>query len=365
MHDHRWRRLVTLLDTARLDAVAFVPGSSFRYLTGGNFALMERPTVLIVPRSGRAVAIIPALEQESWNALHVDADAIAWSDEDGYLGAFEAAERRVSPMRIGVEGLGMRVVELNALRHAFPMAEVIDAQQMLVDLRLCKDADEIAALRQAIRFSEEAFARTLGDICVGMTEVEVEGLLIRNLYSHPISGLSFPPIVLAADNAARPHGHARHDYQLKPGDPLLFDFGASYRGYPADITRTVFITDVSAEHRAFYEAVLAANTLGRQICRAGVTAHAVDDAVRGNLEQTRFRDFIVHKTGHGLGLDVHEAPQVMRGNHQVLQPGTVITIEPGLYKPGEIGVRIEDNVHVTEAGAEILTAFPRELTIVG
>ena len=363
--DHRWQRLAAVLDTAGLDAVAFVPGSSFRYLTGGSFALMERPTVLIVRRTGRAVVILPALEQESWNALDVAADTIVWTDEVGFSAAFAAAAARLQLRRIGVEGLVMRVVEMQALQQAFPNAEVVDAQAALAALRLCKDEEEILALRQAIGFSETALARTLADIRIGMTEVEIEGMLIRNLFTQPISGLSFPPIVLAADNAARPHGHARHDYRLKRGDALLFDFGATASGYAADITRTVFLGDVSAEHRELYDTVLTANTLGREICRAGMTAHAVDDAVRGSLERSRFGAFVVHKTGHGLGLDVHEAPQVMRGNQQVLQAGTVITIEPGLYKPGDVGVRIEDNVCITAAGSECLTSFPRELTIVG
>jgi Xaa-Pro dipeptidase len=162
-----------------------------------------------------------------------------------------------------------------------------------------------------------------------------------------------------------PHAHARADYRIKPGDALLFDFGGTYQGYSADITRTFFVKEVSDFDRAFYETVLAANAKGRDVSRAGITASDVDDAVQKVLETSQFAAFRRHKTGHGLGLDVHEAPQIMRGNAQLLEPGMVFTIEPGLYRDGEAGVRIEDDVVITESGIECLTSFPRELRLVG
>jgi len=198
-----------------------------------------------------------------------------------------------------------------------------------------------------------------------MTETDVESILLRNLFAHGADGLAFAPIVAAGANAAKPHAHARPDYRIQPGDALLFDFGGSYQGYSADITRTFFVGHVSEHDRAFYDTVLAANARGREVSRAGITASDVDDAVQKVLEQSQFAQFRRHKTGHGLGLDVHEAPQIMRGNAQRLEPGMVFTIEPGLYRDGEAGVRIEDDVVVTADGIECLTSFPRALRIVG
>ncbi len=198
-----------------------------------------------------------------------------------------------------------------------------------------------------------------------MTEKAVEAILLGQLFAHGADGLAFSPIVAAGDNSAKPHAHARADYQIKAGDALLFDFGGSYHGYSADITRTFFVGHVSEHDRAFYETVLAANAKGREVSRAGMTAHDVDDAVQKVLEQSQFAAFRVHKTGHGLGLDVHEAPQIMRGSGDVLEPGMVFTIEPGLYRDGEAGVRIEDDVVVTETGIDCLTSFPRDLRIIG
>ena len=365
MQQDRFQRLAAMLAAENLDAVALIPGSSFRYMTGGSFALMERPTMLLLPRQGRPVAIIPFLEAEAWGALGLDAHTILWTDEEGYLGAFAAAAQHLEAARIGVEGLVMRVLERDALAAAFPSAKLLDVQGPLAGLRTVKDAGEVALLRQAVAWSEQALSRTLDAIRIGMTEVEVKSMLIQNLYSLPIGGLSFEPIVLAGSNAARPHGHARTDYQIAPGDALLFDFGAMCGFYAADITRTVFVGSVSDEDRAFYDTVLAANRLGHETARAGVTAHAVDDAVRGLLERSQFSPFVVHKTGHGLGLDVHEAPQIMRGNHAMLDAGNIITVEPGLYQPGALGVRIEDNLLITADGNESLSSFSRELRIVG
>jgi Xaa-Pro dipeptidase len=365
MQADRLQRLAAMLSAENLDAVALIPGSSFRYMTGGSFALMERPTMLLLPRRGRAVAIMPYLEAEAWAALGVDAETILWKDEEGFTGAFTAAATLLDAQRIGVEGLVMRVAERNALAAAFPAATLLDVQGPLAGLRTVKDAGEVALLRQAVVWSEQALARTLDAIRIGMTEVEVKSMLIQNLFSFPIDGLSFDPIVLAGGNAARPHGHARADYQLAHGDALLFDFGVTCGFYAADITRTVFVGGVSDEHRALYDTVLAANQLGHEIARAGVTAHEVDDAVRGLLERSQFSPFVIHKTGHGLGLDIHEAPQIMRGNHTKLEAGNIITIEPGLYQPDALGVRIEDNVLITADGCESLSTFPRELRIVG
>ncbi|MCB1378320.1 MAG: aminopeptidase P family protein [Alphaproteobacteria bacterium] len=352
-----------------LDAAVLVPGANFRRVFRKDFHQMERPLAVIVPRDGNAVAIVPNLELASFAAIGFPGEVFDWRDETGYMGAFMAAGAALPQLRagsrIGVEGQRMRVFDLFALQKALSGAEVVDAHAEISALRLHKSPEEIELQRQAIRLSEAALEATLQEVRVGMTETEIESILLRNLFSHGADGLAFSPIVAAGDNAAKPHAHARPDYRIKPGNALLFDFGGSYQGYSADITRTFFVQEVSDFDRAFYETVLAANERGRAVSRPGVTASDVDDAVQKVLEGSQFAEFRRHKTGHGLGLDVHEAPQIMRGNAQVLEPGMVFTIEPGLYRLGEAGVRIEDDVVVTEDGIECLTSFPRTLRLVG
>jgi Xaa-Pro dipeptidase len=356
--------LLAAIAAARLDAVAIVPGSNFQYLTGGRFYAMERPIILIVTATGEKRAVLPAFEVVTWEKLGFPAGVFPWKDGEGYDRATAAAVAGLGIRRLGVEGQRMRVFEEMALIKAIPGVEVIDAHKAISAIRLRKDRGEIRAMREAIAASEAALEKTLRDVRPGITEGEVEGELLRHLYAAGVKELAFSPIVVGGAQAAEPHGHAG-GYRLGRGDTLLFDFGAAHEGYNADITRTVFVGEPEDDARRLYETVLDANRIGRDAVRPGMTASAVDDAVQRYLEASPFAANIVHKTGHGLGLDVHEAPQVMRGDETVLEPGMVITIEPGLYMPGLRGVRIEDDVLVTESGAESLTRFPRELRVVG
>lgn len=359
----------TILARTGLDAIALVPGANFLRIFGKDFHQMERPLVVVVPAKGNPVAIVPNLEMGSFAPLGFPGEVFDWRDEVGFMGAFMAAGAALPQLgkgsRVGVEGQRMRVFDFQALQKALPHALLVDAHADISAVRLHKTADEIVALREAIVKSEAALEATLLQVKVGMTEKQVEAILLGELFKAGCDGLSFDPIVAAGDNAAKPHASARADYVIKAGDALLLDFGGRYRHFSADITRTFFVGHVSEHDRAFYDTVLAANLEGHRISRPGVTASAVDDAVCKVLENSQFAAFKRHKTGHGLGLDVHEAPQIMRGNMAVLEPGMVFTIEPGLYRDGETGVRIEDDVVVTENGVESLTTFSKELRVIG
>ena len=358
----RRHRLAQIARAQGLGAIALVPGANFHYVTGLHFHLMERPTLLFQTAENQLVAIIPELEREKWSQSFPQAQTFYWQDSDGYHGAFAKAAAALTGQMIGVEGQRMRVFEGDALRRHFQQGAIVDAETHLIDLRLTKSTEEIAALEAAIQISETALAEVIETVRAGMTERAILNALKARMLAHGAEGLAFDPIVLAGGNAASPHGSAG-DTALRPGDALLIDFGASFHGYHADITRTFFCGHVSDDHAQIYATVLAANDLGRTISGPDLTAHDLDGAVTGVLAASAFAGLILHKTGHGLGLDVHEAPQIMQGNHRPLLPGMVFTIEPGLYRPGEIGVRIEDNVVIEASGARSLTGFPRQLTI--
>lgn len=369
MPDPRLTAIHSVIRDNDLDAVAFVPGPNFKNIFKRDFHLMERPMIVIVPKEGAPVAIVPNLEMTAFNTLGFTGLICDWRDEEGYQAAFASAASALPQLadakRFGLEAQRMRVFEQMALTDVFAQAKFVDAHVAISSIRLIKTPDEIALLKKAIAISEAALEATLQEIVIGQSEKDIEAILVRHMFALGADGLSFDPIVAAGDNAAQPHATARADYKIKRGDALLIDFGAQWMGYNADITRTFFVGEVSDHDRAFYETVLAANTRGKDVCRAGVTAHDVDDAVQVVLERSQFAQFIRHKTGHGLGLDVHEEPHIMRGNQQILQAGNVITIEPGLYREGECGVRIEDDVVVTKNGIDCLTTFDRALRIVG
>jgi Xaa-Pro dipeptidase len=292
-----------------------------------------------------------------------DGPVFDWRDQTGYDDAFAALMAHLKITSLAVEGQVMRVFVHHAFLRAQPDLRIIDGEVAISALRMIKTPADIAALRDAIAISERALARTLDGVRLGQTEKQIEQALVQALFAEGAEDQSFHPIVAAGDGSARPHAKARADYAVKAGDALLLDFGARKDGFAADITRTVFLGHATDEGQEVYQTVLAANLKGFEVTRAGVTAHQIDDAVIGVLEASRFADRIRTKTGHGLGRDVHEAPYIMRGNHMVLPAGTVYTNEPGLYQIDNFGVRIEDDVLITDTGCVSLTTFPKDLTV--
>jgi len=353
-----------IADDNAVDAVAIVPGSNFARLFGGDFMQHERPLLVLVPVTGPAAAIVPELELGPFGALQLPVEVHAWRDQTGYAAAFEAMFGTTAPASIGVEGLLMRVFVDQALRAAVPGLHIADLQRELSRVRLHKSADEIASLRRAIAVTEAALGETLEAVRPGMSEKAIEQRLVQALFAHGAEGLSFAPIVAAGGHSANPHASAR-EVAVQDGDPLLFDLGARVDGLCADITRTVFVGHASDRHLAIHQSVQAANRAGVEAVRPGATAHDIDEAATGTLERSAFAEHVLTRTGHGLGREVHEDPYIMRGNHQALEPGMVFTVEPGLYVPGDIGVRIEDDVLVTDDGVESLTGFDRSAILVG
>lgn len=361
----RYRDYRAVAKSLGVDAVALVPGPNFMRAIGLGLSTNERPKLIVIPQSGPPAAIMPNLELTLFATTGFEGEVFDWFDQRGYDSAFGALAAHMPLTSIGVEGQAMRVFVHHALAKAYPGLRIVDAERPISQLRLRKTTAEVAALQKAIDISEAALAETLTKVRVGQTEKQVEQMLVQALFGHGADELAFTPIIAAADNSAHSHAHARDDYQIRKGDPLLFDFGAAWGGFNADITRTVFVGEPSREAREVYEVVLAANRAALGVTRPGATAHQVDDAVISVLEASRFADRIVTKTGHGLGRMVHEEPYIMRGNHQVLEAGMVYTDEPGLYKAGAFGVRIEDDILVTEDGCRSLTTFARDLTVVG
>lgn len=344
-------------------AVALVPGANFTRALGQAFASHERPFLLVITADGRTAALVPNLELQSWNLLGFSGQVFDWRDQDGYDAAFAGLMAHLGIKSLAVEGQVMRVFIHHALRKAQPELEIIDGEAAISGLRVIKTPDEIAAMKAAIGISERALERVLAGVRLGQTEKDIEQSLVLALFAEGSEAHAFAPIVAAGDNSALPHAKARTDYRVKAGDALLLDFGATKHGFAADITRTFFLGHASDEGRKVYDTVLRANRKGHEITRPGITAHAIDDAVTGVLEASDFADRIRTRTGHGLGRSTHEAPYIIRGNHTPLLAGTVFTNEPGLYQEGNFGVRIEDDILITDDGCISLTEYPTELQV--
>jgi len=262
--------------------------------------------------------------------------------------------------RIGVEPNRLRFMELSYLQNAAPAAQFISAEALFGELRLCKDAVEIKAMREAIRIAQDALEATLPVIQVGHTEKEIAAELVINLLCQGSeSDLPFAPIVAGGPNSANPHA-VPTERPLQSGDLLVIDWGGAYDGYFSDLTRTFAIGVVDPELRTIYETVKEANVAGRAAGGPHLAAGIVDHAARTVIEKAGYGKYFTHRTGHGLGMEAHEDPYMFGGNTQILAPGMVYTVEPGIYLPGKGGVRIEDNIVVTGAGCETLSSYPRE-----
>jgi len=361
----RYHALREIATRCGLDAIALVPGANFSRLFEKEFHQNERPLVVVIPAVGAPSAIVPNLEMASFSAVGFEGDVYDWRDQDGFQPAFDALMQNNTLKSLGVEGQVMRVFVDQAFRKSSSGLVIDDAQKAIASLRLKKNEQELAAIRRAIEISEIALANTIDQVKIGMSERAIESILVQQLFASGAQDFAFAPIVAASTNSAQPHAHSRVDYQLKAGDALLIDFGARADGVCADITRTFFIGHCDDKHADIYNAVLLANLAGHQASRPGATAHDVDEAATAVLEHSPYAARIRHKTGHGLGRDIHEDPYIMRGNDETLTDGMVFTIEPGLYELSEFGVRIEDDVLITGTGSECLTSFDKTLTVIG
>ena len=359
----RRQRLAAALAAAGLDAVVFNPGPSLTYFFGGSFFLGERPILGLVSAAGRATFVAPAFEQAEVQALglasvHLYPEAPeAWP---ATLAAALADPRLPAAARLGIEPTRLRAFELRLLEQAAPQATFPDATPVVMHLRGRKDAAEQAAMREAVRIAEAAWQATLPVLRPGVTERAVAAELVVQLLRHGSQpDLPFWPIVAFGPHSASPHaqpGAAR----LTPETPVLFDWGARHRGYVSDITRVVwFGSQPDPEFLAVAEVVRQANRAGIAAAQVGAAAGAVDRAARQVIAAAGYGPAFTHRTGHGLGLAVHEPPYLREDNPAPLAPGMVFTVEPGVYLEGRWGVRIEDMVVVTAEGPQVLTTLPR------
>ena len=365
-YEARLNGLQERLGKQGIDVLALLPGANLTYLTGITKELSERPLLFFLSSShlARPTILLPHLEVETFSrALPYEVALIPYTDEEGYTPAFAKAAKalNLAGRTLGVEARSMRLLELRQIEQNASTAKIVEVDEILSHGRMRKDQDEIEAIRTAIRVSEESLLATCAQVKSGMIERDVQMLLNMEMLKNGADGNGFPPIVLSGPRAALPHGVAG-ERPLQERDPLLIDYGFRVGAYSADITRTFSIGTTSPEWKEIYEIVRMANEAGRQAAGPGVTAEQVDAAARKVIVDAGYGKYFNHRTGHGLGLEIHEPPYIVSGNKTVLQPGMVFTVEPGIYLADKVGVRIEDDVVITQDGAETLSTYPRELT---
>lgn len=234
--------------------------------------------------------------------------------------------------------------------------------EIIGKMRLIKTAEEIEKMRKAQRLTENALSETLKLIKEGISERDIALELEFRMRKAGADGVSFELIVLSGETTSMPHG-VPSENKVRCGDFILFDIGATVDGYHSDMTRTYAYGNADASMKRVYDTVLKAQKNGLEAVKSGVSCSEVDKAARDYIAQAGFQGYFGHSTGHGVGLEIHEAPSVSPGNNFILQSGMVITVEPGIYLPGKFGVRIEDMVVVTQDGYINLSAMPKEFIV--
>src|SRR5579864_1191059 len=283
------------------------------------------------------------------------------SGKSALAATMEWLSRQAGIRRLGIEASHLTVADRNLLSKSLPRsAKLVKAPPIIERLRMIKDSDEIAKIRAACLLGVDLFAKLLQVLQAGVRECEVAGKLEFAARKAGVDQMAFSTIVAGGPRSSLPHGRAS-SAPIPARGFVVCDFGVILAGYCSDMTRTVHIGSAPGDERLAYEAVYEAQQAALSAVKPGTAIGELDRVARKLLHNKNLSRFFTHSTGHGLGLEVHEAPRVAAGQAERLQPGMVITIEPGVYLPGKFGVRIEDTVVVTERGCEILTPCSKDL----
>ncbi|MFX3623923.1 MAG: M24 family metallopeptidase [Ectobacillus sp.] len=361
----RLQNLMQWLQTHDMEAAFLTSTPNVFYMSGFHCEPHERLLGLFVFQEKEPILICPKMEESQARAAGWEYEIIGYNDTDNpWIMISDAIiARRIDMRTLAVEKEHLNVERYENLIALFPQASFAAAEAKLHELRLIKDEKELGILRQAAEVADWAVELGVSQIAEGKTEMEILGAIEYELKKKGISQMSFATMVLAGANSALPHGEPSSN-PIRRGDFVLFDLGVVIDGYCSDITRTVAFGHVSDEQKRIYDTVLAAQLKAIDACKPGISIDAVDRAARSYIEKAGYGDCFPHRLGHGLGISVHEYPSLTDANTTPLRTGMVFTIEPGIYVPNVGGVRIEDDVYITESGVEILTKYPKELQII-
>lgn len=357
-------RVTRLFETLpeNIDVVALSPGETLRYFTGLNMHKSERPTLVFLFRDESPVVVHPKLEGDRIAEALPDAERYTYGDAtDPVAAATEAFERfsdeNTITEPIGAEFRSTRLLE----REVFaPDGEdIVDIEDSVAAVRSRKDDDEVERMRTAVEIIEGIFAEVFDLIEPGMTETEIETEIKKRVMESDADAYGVG-IVTSGERTS--HAHANTGTRaVEDGDLVMVDAGVIYKGYYSDITRTVAVGEPDSELVEIYDVVQEAATAARNRVEPGVEFQEIDRATREVIEAAGYGEYFPHRVGHGLGLEGHEPPYLVEGNDGTLEPGHVVTVEPGIYVPGLGGVRIEDDVVVTEDGSDVLSTSSRSL----
>jgi Xaa-Pro aminopeptidase len=357
----RLSRLQMQMAGAGVDLVAIAPTPNMRYLLGFSPLADERPCVLLITRQDTRL-VVPALNADQVEA-RTGMEGIRWSDAAGPRQALAEAVSALGagPGIVLAADATMRADALLLLQEVIHPDRCVTSADLMSALRMCKSEREIGLLALAAAQADRAMMVGADACQPGVMEREVAEK-IANYFRQDGAEAVDATLVASGPNSAFPH-HEAGDRRLQVGDTIIIDIVATLNGYRSDVTRMVHLGEPSPEVRAVHEVVLEANRRGREAAVAGAYARDVDRAARAVIEEAGYGPYFIHRTGHGLGMEMHEPPWIAAESTTMLEPGMVFSVEPGIYLEGRFGIRIEDIVVVTEEECRCLTGLDRALIV--
>ena len=355
MNQDRLRRVIDNMHRQGLEQILVTATASVYYLTGVWVEPLERLLALYLDDTGRCVLFGNALfGLEEGDGLTV----LTHTDSDDPVAQIA---QTVRPGKLGIDKFWASRFLIGLMEQRRDITPVVGSAPV-DDARMLKDAQEIEAMVAASRINDQVMAIASAAVKDGATEEELAALVERTFREKGADRSSEGQLVCFGPNGADPH-HAPNRTVIARGDTVVFDIFIPIHRYWCDMTRTFFFREASDEGRRVYEAVKAANLAAEALIRPGLPMRDFDRAARKVIEDAGYGPYFTHRLGHGAGLECHEPPDNSSANHTIAQPGMVFSVEPGIYLPGKLGVRIEDLVLVTEDGCRVLNAFSKELTI--
>lgn len=341
-------RLLDFLYAQHVEGIFIKGTASIRYFTG----FTGDDSLLYLDKKRKVIIT------DSRYTLQVKNEAPSCEILEHKEGLFKEAKKLGLTGLVGIDGNYFSYVEAKALEEELTGIKLKSLD--LVPLRQVKTETEIKLIKTAVAISDEAFRELLPKIEVGRKESDLAAELEYNMRKHGSERTAFATIVASGERSALPHGIAT-EKKINKGDFVTFDFGAIFKGYRSDITRTVVMGEPKEWQKEIYDIVLRANLLGEKTVKAGFMGKEVDAIVRDFITKSGYGEYFGHGLGHGVGLDIHELPILNKRCEIVLEPKNIVTVEPGIYISGKGGVRIEDTVVVTDEGCEVLTSVDKQL----
>jgi Xaa-Pro dipeptidase len=359
----RLQCLIDYMEESGIDVAMVTTPSTIFYFTGFRSNPYERFLALFVDqRSKRCSLIVPALDFDAARQSTFIENVIPVQDhESPYVKMQELIGQ--SSLVLGIEKNQVSLLRYESIREHLNASSIVDIGSSLSDMRSIKDEEEAKYVREAVRLIENVLEDSIKKIKVGITELELSTEFDYLMRKYGADGPAFQTTVLSGKRSALPHGSSSN-FKINQRDFLLIDMGISLNGYCSDITRTFIIGEPSEEQKKIYASVLTANKQAIQAVQIGEKIGEIDIAARKVIAEQGYSCYFNNRTGHGLGIDVHEEPSIHSKNESLIKPGLLFTIEPGIYIPEIGGVRIEDNIYIKNNGeVESLTQFPKDLII--